>query len=303
MSSSDVLHATEAGTLSSGIIGTDLKSERLKDHSVDWQCKECASTRHKIHRLVAWRPTEKNLAKKTPRLVHSEVREDNKEYLVKWESRSYAHCEWKPGAWVYGVAASAMRVSFSKRDASEGLLKLDEQEAIPDEFLMSDIIFNVRTDPSAPRAKTREQELENLSHVTKIFVKFQGLGYDDVVWDSPPAEDAGEIYASFVESYYEYVEGKYFKSESQHKIKERVKAYKAAPFEEINEQPAGLTRGKLMGYQIEGVNWLLGNYHSGRSVVLADEMGLGKTVQVVGLVTSLVQDNPKASRNWFSHDD
>ncbi|KAJ4133597.1 hypothetical protein NW768_005185 [Fusarium equiseti] len=264
----------------SGTIGTDLKSERLKDHSVDWQCKECASNRHKIHRLVAWRPTQKKLAKETPRLMHSEIREDDKEYLVKWESRSYAHCDWKPGAWVYGVAASAMRVSFSKRDASEDLLKLDEREAIPDEFLMSDIIFNVRTDPSAPRAKTREQELENLSHITKIFVKFQGLGYDDVVWDSPPAEDTGEIYASFVESYYEYVEGKYFKSESQHKIKERVKAYKAAPFEEINEQPAGLTRGKLMGYQIEGVNWLLGNYHSGRSVVLADEMGLGKTVQV-----------------------
>jgi SNF2 family DNA or RNA helicase len=115
------------------------------------------------------------------------------------------------------------------------------------------------------------------------------------VWDSPPTDDGGEIYASFVESYYEYVEGKYFESESQNKIKERVKAYKAAPFEEINEQPAGLTRGKLMGYQIEGVNWLLGNYHSGRSVVLADEMGLGKTVQVVGLVTSLVQDSPKVS--------
>ncbi|QPC68724.1 hypothetical protein HYE67_010955 [Fusarium culmorum] len=276
----------------SGTIGTDLKSERLKDHSVDWRCKECATSRHKIHRLVAWRPARKDLAKQVPRPTYDQVREDDKEYLVKWDSRSYAHCVWKSGAWVYGKAAAKMRIAFSKRDAAEDLLKLNEQDAIPDEFLMPDIIFNVKTDPSV-RKGTREQEMNNLAHVTKIFVKFQGLGYDDVVWDSPPTDEDGEIYASFAEAYYEYVEGKYFSSESQNKIKERVKAFKAAPFEEINTQPAGLTRGKLMGYQIEGVNWLLGNYHSGRSVVLADEMGLGKTVQVVGLVTSLVQDSPK----------
>ncbi|KAF9770251.1 hypothetical protein IL306_012225 [Fusarium sp. DS 682] len=277
----------------SGTIGTDLKSERLKDHQIDWQCKECANARHKIHRLVAWRPVQRHLAKQVPRPMYAEVREDDKEYLVKWEGRSYAHCDWKPGAWVYGVAASAMRVSFGKRDIEQDLMKLNEQEAIPDEFLMPDIVLNIRLNPSAPRPKTKQDELHNLSNVSKIFVKFQGLGYDDAVWDTPPSEDAGDIYASFVEAYYEYVEGKYFKSESQHKVKERVKAYKAEPFEEINEQPAGLKRGKLMGYQIEGVNWLLGNYHSGRSVVLADEMGLGKTVQVVGLVTSLVQDSPK----------
>ncbi|KAM0220381.1 hypothetical protein ACHAQD_006104 [Fusarium lateritium] len=276
----------------SGTIGTDLKSERLKDHSVDWQCKECASVRYKIHRLVAWRPVDKTLAMQVPRPMYAEVREDDKEYLVKWDTRSYAHCVWKPGAWVYGVASAAMRVSFGRRDVEQNLLKLGTREAVPDEFLMSDIVFNVKMHPSVPRLKTREQEMENLSNVYKVFVKFQGLGYDDVVWDSPPSENSGEIYASFVEAFYEYVEGKYFKSESQNKIKERIKAYKAAPFEEITEQPPGLRRGKLMGYQIEGVNWLLGNYHSGRSVVLADEMGLGKTVQVVGLVTSLVQDSP-----------
>ncbi|KAF4988974.1 hypothetical protein FGRMN_9447 [Fusarium graminum] len=277
----------------SGTIGTDLKSERLKDHSVDWQCRECTSVRYKIHRLVAWRPVDKTLAIQVPRPMYAEVREDDKEYLVKWDTRSYAHCVWKPGAWVYGVAAAAMRVSFGKKDMEQSLLKLDTREAVPDEFLMPDIIFNVKMHPSVPRSKTREEEIDNLSNVHKIFVKFQGLGYDDVVWDSPPQENDSDVYASFMEAYYEYVEGKYFKGEPQTKIKERIKAYKAASFDEITEQPTGLQRGKLMGYQIEGVNWLLGNYHSGRSVVLADEMGLGKTVQVVGLVTSLVQDSPK----------
>ncbi|KAM5364030.1 hypothetical protein ACJZ2D_011709 [Fusarium nematophilum] len=217
-----------------GAIGTDLRSERLKDHSVDWQCHECGNAKHKIHRLVSWRPVQSDLANQA-----------------------------------------------------------EEKDAIPDEFIMPDIIFNVKMRSSAPRLRSREDEMDNMNNVSKIFVKFQGLGYDDVVWDSPPSEDMGDIYASFVEAYYEYVEGKYFKNELQHKIRERTKEYKAAPFEELNEQPEGLKRGKLMGYQIEGVNWLLGNYHQGRSVVLADEMGLGKTVQVVGLVTSLIKDSPK----------
>ncbi|KAJ4191392.1 hypothetical protein NW755_004578 [Fusarium falciforme] len=274
-------------------IGTDLKSERLKDHSIDWQCHECGTAKHKIHRLVAWRPVERDLAKQVPRPTWHDVKEDDKEYLVKWDTRSYSHCTWKPGAWVHGVAAATMRSAFGKRDAEQDLLKLDENDAVPDEFIMPDIILNVKMHSSIPRPKTREDELANMNNVSKIFVKFQGLGYDDVVWDTPPTEDMGDIYAAFVEAYYEYVEGKYFKYESQQKIRERVKAYKSEPFEEINEQPAGLKRGKLMGYQLEGVNWLLGNYHNGRSVVLADEMGLGKTVQVVGLVTSLIQDSPR----------
>ncbi|KPM36440.1 Chromatin remodeling factor mit1 [Neonectria ditissima] len=274
-------------------IGTDLKLERLKDYSVDWQCDGCVSAKHKIHRLVAWRPLNRKLLEQPPRPVYNKVKEDDKEYLVKWESLSYAHCTWRPGAWIYGVAASTMRVSFGKRDLEEDLLKADEKEAIPDEFIIPDIIFNVKMHHSAPRLSSKEAELANMSKISKVFIKFQGLGYDDVVWDSPPKENMDSIYSAFMDAYYEYVQGKHFHNDPQAKVRERIKAFKAAPFVEIEEQPAGLKRGKLMGYQIEGVNWLLGNYHSGRSAVLADEMGLGKTVQVVGLITSLVQDKAK----------
>lgn len=42
---------------------------------------------------------------------------------------------------------------------------------------------------------------------------------------------------------------------------------------------------KLRDYQLEGVNWLVFNWHNGRNSILADEMGLGKTVQVsVGVI-------------------
>ncbi|KAH6899882.1 PHD/FYVE-zinc-finger like domain-containing protein [Thelonectria olida] len=275
------------------MVGTDVKSERLKDYSVDWQCNDCSSAKYKIHTLVAWRRPDDALTKPAHQLTFNQVKEDNKEYLIKWESKSYVHCTWKPGAWVYGVAASTMRTSFGKRDAEQDLFRPDEKEAIPIEYITPDVVLNVKMHRSAPHASSREAELSNISHISKILVKFQGLGYDDVVWDSPPKENMGGIYEAFVDAFCEYVEGKYFQPDSQQKVRERIKEFKSRPFVEVDEQPVGLKRGKLMGYQVEGLNWLLGNYHSGRSVVLADEMGLGKTVQVVSLVTSLVQDKPK----------
>ncbi|TWU79135.1 hypothetical protein ED733_008816 [Metarhizium rileyi] len=219
--------------------------------------------------------------------------DDDKEYLVKWEDMSYFHCTWMSGAWIYGVAAGIMRASFAKKALEVDLFKTNEKDAIPSEYLMIDIIFRVKLDITAPRGDSRAEDVENMPRISKILVKFQGLGYDDVVWDKPPTASSGDFYGAFETAYQEYLAGKYFKHSSHGKMRERIKAFKEEEFEEVKVQPAGLKRGKLMGYQLEGLNWLLNNFHCGRSVVLADEMGLGKTIQVVSLVTYLVQDKPK----------
>ncbi|KAK5987266.1 Chromatin remodeling factor mit1 [Cladobotryum mycophilum] len=286
-------HQEHLPSTSGESIETDIKTERLKDYSVDWRCNECSTTKYKLHRLVAWRPVKQTDAQQTNPPAFADISEDGKEYLVKWQGTSYAHCTWVPGAWLHGVAAGAMRTAFGKRAAEQDLLKWTTKDAVPDEFLMADVILNAKMELSASNGKSKEADLANISRVTKIFVKFQGLGYDDVVWDSVPSADNPDVYNAFVDAYHEYVEGKFFRTEPYSRIRERIKAYKNQPFVEVESQPDGLKRGKLMGYQIEGLNWLLQNYHHGRSVVLADEMGLGKTVQVVGLVTSLIQDEPR----------
>ncbi|KHN99419.1 SNF2-related protein [Metarhizium album ARSEF 1941] len=262
----------------------------LKDYSIDWQCNECAMAQQKIHRLVAWRtaPTAS-----TERQAFAQLSDDDKEYLVKWEGVSYFHCTWMPGAWIFGVAASVMRTAFAKKALEVDLFKTNMTEAIPDEYLMIDIIFRVKLDPDSSRADSREEEIDNLPHISKALVKFQGLGYDDVVWDKPPKTSSAVLYNAFEAAYKEYLAGKYFKHSPQNKMKQRIKAFKEEELEEVEVQPAGLARGKLMGYQLEGLNWLLSNFHYGRSIVLADEMGLGKTIQVISLVVYLVQDKPK----------
>ena len=274
-------------------VGTDLKAERLKDYAIDWHCNACNSVKHKPHRLVAWRPTGEYM--QDTFLAFEDVPEEQKEYLIKWETRSYRLCTWMPGAWVYGYCAPAMRNAFQKRAAEQDLLKLTEKAAIPDEFLMPDVILNVKMSDLVNR-RSRELDLANASQVSRILVKFQGLGYDDVVWDSPPSEDNEDIYSAYLDAFHDFIEGKYFKSETNSRIRERVQQYQEAAFEKVDKQPPGLQRGRLMNYQVEGLNWMLGNYHNQRSVVLADEMGLGKTVQVVSLITSLVQQKPKVSK-------
>ena len=47
------------------------------------------------------------------------------------------------------------------------------------------------------------------------------------------------------------------------------------------EYPGGK---KLRSYQVEGLNWMIQSWHSGRNIILADEMGLGKTAQTVAFL-------------------
>lgn len=286
-------HLPTERTLESDL--TKIKDERFKEYSVDWKCSECSSLKKKIDTLVAWRPINRDHAKKDGALFFTDVAEDDKEYLVKWDSLSYGHCDWMPGAWIFGVSHGIMRTAFGKRALENNLLRFTKKEAIPEEYLRPDVILQVEYSRPGARAASKEEELSRISDVSNIYVKFQGLGYDDVVWDAPPSKESGAIYAAFESAYVEYVKGLYFRPDAPARMRERVRHFKEAPFKdsvELVDQPVGL-RGKLMKYQLQGVNWMLHRYHQSENAILADEMGLGKTVQVIALLSTLVFKSPK----------
>ncbi|KAH6631102.1 hypothetical protein B0J18DRAFT_423137 [Chaetomium sp. MPI-SDFR-AT-0129] len=305
-----------------------LRKLRREEYQITWTCKECRDTEEeKADRIVAWRPVDSS-QKSRDRAVGMSVTdfvEDELEYLVKWDKKSYGHCVWLPGAWVYGVVKPAMRVSFIKRTFGEGsdegvtdengeeqnrhvdsLLRWTTEEAVHESWVTADIILDVHCAPrtkendkkhrAKPLRERFEDDLSRIHHVLKIFVKFEGLGYEDAVWDSPPSPDAGAMYDAFCAAYREYLNGKHFETEPARVMKERVESFRQLDFRkdiEVKTQPAGLQRGKLMAYQMDGLNWMLYNYRDDRSIILADEMGLGKTVQVVALLSSMIQDCPK----------
>ncbi|KAK7942959.1 Chromatin remodeling factor m.t1.c1 [Apiospora aurea] len=276
-----------------GEITSDIRADRLEEYAmVDWKCKDCVDADNKIHALVAWRPVDESTYIKGQTCF--DLTEDAKEYLVKWDGRSHFHDTWMPGAWVFGVAASAMRSAFAKRDTSL-LPKMTTKDAVEEEWLLADVLLRVnyhRKTHNSHKAK----DLARLSDIKDVYVKFQGLSYTEAVWDAPPPKDSGAPWEAFCAAYEEFIEGAYFRTIPDHKMRERIQQYRSLDFAKECElkgiQPPGLKRGKLMEYQMEGVNWLLFNFHQKHNVILADEMGLGKTVQVVAFISSLVEDKP-----------
>lgn len=270
----------------------DLTINRIEEYSMaGWNCKDCLDTHYKLHLLVAWRPVDQSTY--SPGQTNQEYAEDNIEYLVKWTGRSHFHDVWMPGAWVFGVAPGAMRQAFHKRDSST-YPKMDKTTAIEEEWLLADVVLNVKY-RTRVQTETKAEDLKRINDITSIFVKFQGLSYEEVVWDEPPERDSGASWEAFVAAYDEYLNGKYFVTIPDYKMRERIGLYRSLDFGkdcELKSQPAQLKEGKLMEYQMEGVNFLLYNFHQQQNVILADEMGLGKTIQIVAFISALTHSKP-----------
>ncbi|TAQ90715.1 hypothetical protein B7494_g1003 [Chlorociboria aeruginascens] len=273
----------------------DLRDERLAEYKAAWECKECREMVSKVQTLVAWRPIVGESYEKGQTI--DMFREDEKEYLVKWEEESYFKCSWMPGAWVWGVTAATMRKAFVKREEASGdaLPKWTFEEAIPDEYLRMEIVFDVSYRKGF-RSISEASDKASISKVDEVLVKFHGLGYDEAVWAEPPSPDETDRWNNFVVAYNEYLVGKYFKQPSAATMKERIDVFCSLDFEskiECKEQPSAMTGGEMMPYQMEGLNWLLYNFHQQKNVILADEMGLGKTIQCIAMIASLAKDNPE----------
>jgi SNF2 family DNA or RNA helicase len=127
--------------------------------------------------------------------------------------------------------------------------------------------------------------------VEQAQVKFKGLDHEDVVWEEPPDPvQEPERWADFKTAYEDWVRGRYVRAPPSSTLSNNLRKVKALDFQKdvvLKEQPKSLTGGKLMEYQLDGLNWIYYKWHSGHNAILADEMGLGKTIQVIGFLATL----------------
>ena len=262
---------------------------RFEEYSIDWQCKDCVDVPGEVENLVAWRPT--NIDRYEPGHTTDVIEEDAKEYLVKWKKMSYFKVRWMPGAWVWGVAAPVTLKAFAKKDSMMNLPKMTTEEAVPEDYLRVDIVFdveytNIVNAPSEKIAKARIKE------VRKVYVKFKGLGYEDAVWTEPPSPEHPERWTDFKVAYEDWVMGSYICLPTKYTINSHLNKVRAQDFGSklaLKSQPESLTGGELMEYQMEGLNWLYYQWFKRKNAILADEMGLGKTIQVIGFLAALKQ--------------
>lgn len=75
---------------------------------------------------------------------------------------------------------------------------------------------------------------------------------------------------------------------------EKAKTPGTHPYEEIEQQPRGIT-ATMKPYQLSGLSFMLYLHRNGLSGILGDEMGLGKTLQTLSLFQYLKENEPKVS--------
>lgn len=268
-----------------------VRNKRFEEYSQDWACLDCLTAPGKVQTLVAWRPTE--IDKYTAGQSVEMVGEDDKEYLVKWEGKSYFRTSWRPGPWVWGVCAPAMRKAFARRDNGHNLPKMSTEAAIPEEYLRIDIVLDVRYSGVAV-ADSEEVDEARITAVEQALVKYQGLGYEEVVWEDVPTPEQQERWADFSLAYDDWFLGRYLHLPDPLALKQHLKEVRAKDFETAvlkEEQPTALMGGQMMKFQLDGLNWLLWQWYKETNGILADEMGLGKTIQIIGFLAALVHDH------------
>jgi chromodomain-helicase-DNA-binding protein 4 len=262
--------------------------ERFREYSTKFMCKECEDTStKKVGGLIAWRPSD--VETYHPGTSCAMVKEDDKQYLVKWENQSYFQAAWFSGAWTWGVTAPAMRKAFYKREDGP---KMRTEDAIPEEYLRIDIVLDIKY-TSYVDVRNEEIDKARIKEVDRALIKYKGLGYEDAVWEKVPSPDDGDRWLDFVTAYNDWVAGRYVKYPKQGPLKARVEKARNLPFAKLEKekQPDNLVGGELMKYQIEGLNWLYYQWHCQNNGILADEMGLGKTIQVIAFMATLLQEH------------
>jgi len=261
-------------------VGEDLiAAERFTEYAKKWSCHDCEDAPAEIDALVAWRPVDINSY--VP--GQDELNEDDKDYLVKYKQMSHLRCVWMPGAWVWGITSPAMRKACARRADPP---KVRTEDAIPEEFLRVDIIFDVEY-TNVVKVQDEAIDKARIKEIKRALVKYKGLGYEDVVWEEPPS---AERWADFKDAYDDWIMARYVHIPKQLSLNAYIAKLRSQDFEKkimMAKQPSNLTGGDLMAYQIEGLNWLYYQWHKEQNAILADEMGLGKTIQIIGFLSTL----------------
>lgn len=253
--------------------------ENIDDAHGRWRCAECVDMPSKIASIVAWKPADPSSYQDD--FEYSLLEEAEKIYLIKWKDIPYTASTWMPGAWVWSVGAAATRKAFAKSEnAQQPMYSIEE--AVPESYMQADLILDVLY-----KDESTDTTIDSINHA---LVKYKGLGYEDIAWDQPPTPE--HRHAAFDEAFNNFCYGLEMRQPRPIDVRSRLSAMRRRPFDEYvrEEQPGLLTGGKLMGYQLDGLNWLCHQHHAKRDVILGDEMGLGKTIQIIAFIAALVQD-------------
>jgi len=281
-------HSQPGDSDEEGLDQETIAQKRFELYHRSWICKDCVENQHTVDTLVAWRPVDQESY--VPGTTLDKLPESKKEYLLKWRNQSYLRCTWMPGTWVWGIVTSVTKVSFNRKPENQ-LPRMTIKDAIPEDFHRVDIVFDVRY-TSVVRNSSEGIDMARVKEVDTAYVKYKGLGYEDAIWEKPPSYSDTERFMDFKEAYEDFVKKRYMSIPPQSTLRRALVHARSQDFETKlikKTQPAIMTGGQMMQYQLEGHNWLYYQWYRQHNAILADEMGLGKTIQLIALIATLIQ--------------
>ncbi|KAJ1311388.1 hypothetical protein OPQ81_009880 [Rhizoctonia solani] len=181
----------------------------------------------------------------------------------------------------------------------------DQIESDTDEVLIDETEFVDGEEPPSDKTETvadfemREGRMptvkELLSRAVWVYFKFEDLQYDECAWDSPPKKGSLE-WDSYKRalSQYLFAQGvQVLKLTKEEERKRDSRPHRDISFwSSVDLQPKLEDSSlKLMPFQVQGLQWLYGNWYNLQPSILADDMGLGKTVQLVSFIGKLVTEH------------
>uniref|UniRef100_A0A453G8C7 Helicase ATP-binding domain-containing protein n=2 Tax=Aegilops tauschii subsp. strangulata TaxID=200361 RepID=A0A453G8C7_AEGTS len=235
----------------------------MQDSRGTLECPLC-----KIDQASLAKGTEVYALKKVQTLVGCRrviLQESDFQYqmLVKWHSLSHHHDCWVPLDWLRVFEPQRARAYISKNTLPKEAYLEDQRK--PEWFEVDRAI-----------ACRRKFGYDGLCDVLASFdnnadfegyeflVKWKGLDYCDATWEP------------------------YFTEGVPSAVSMLVQRHKNTVRSPMNIDVM-VPENALYNYQVQGLQWILDNFKSRRSVILADEMGLGKTVQVVCFLNRIIK--------------
>jgi len=179
------------------------------------------------------------------------------EYLVKWKGRSYRALTWE------NKAAIAIdhhgHARLRKFHNEHGYHGPAEGHRFPADYVRVDRVLEIRV--------VDEHRVACEPHA---LVKWRGMQYEEATWE--PVASLGEDAAI----------AKYRQIQTRSRRRAGLGCPKRGSGGERYSASLDYGDGRMLrDYQVEGLNWMVHNWHQRQCCILADEMGLGKTAQTV----------------------
>ncbi|KAF0920673.1 hypothetical protein E2562_036182 [Oryza meyeriana var. granulata] len=248
----------------------------LQESTGAWECSWCES-----NIAPSVKVTEVLTSKRIVRLVgHRRILLESDfqyQFLVKWQSLSHHHDCWVPLEWLH---------VFDRLRAQSYLRKNCLPKAIYSEDQRKLEWFEVDRAIACRRKFHHEGLCDILAtfqdnqdfHEYEFLVKWKGLDYCEATWEPYCTDGVQHAVSMLVKKH--------------RNASKRVNISQTCPdalkIEDVHS-------AALYDYQLQGLQWLLDNFKTRRSVILADEMGLGKTVQVVCFLYHIIKGSLTAS--------